>query len=100
MAQATAGVGMGPGARTTGTPRDASSSAAARAKPSDWKRVSWPTNTPRSERPDAIRWEAMAAATRRTPAKVNSSAMTARQPEVPKRIIPGCFLDGRPRGSL
>ena len=37
-------------------------------------------------------WPAMAAAARRTPGKVKSSAMMPRQPEVPKWIA--CFVTG------
>src|SRR5207249_3712078 len=45
--------------------------------------------TPRRAGPPvARRTRAIAAATRRTLARVNSSAITARQPEVPKRITP------------
>src|SRR5689334_14716871 len=89
-------------------PALARTSAATRAKLGEPKRVSYPKITPR----DASSWfktyEAIAPATRRTLAKVKSSAMIARQPSVPNLIAAvGCWLlalgsDGEiePRSSI
>ena len=65
--------------------------AAVRANSGEKKRVSWPTTT-LGFFFCAQTCPAMAAEARRTPAKVKSSAMTPRQPEVPKWIV--CFVTG------
>src|ERR1700723_3992489 len=65
--------------------------AAVRANSGEKKRVSWPTTT-FGFFFCAPTCPAMAVEARRTPAKVKSSAMTPRQPEVPKWIV--CFVTG------
>src|ERR1700691_1693024 len=66
-----------------------STPAEVRANSEEKKRVSWPT-TSLGFFFCALTCPAMAAEARRTPAKVKSSAMTPRQPEVPKWIV--CFV--------
>src|ERR1700691_4543809 len=68
-----------------------STPAEVRANSEEKKRVSWPT-TSLGFFFCALTCPAMAAEARRTPAKVKSSAMTPRQPEVPKWIV--CFVTG------
>src|SRR5713226_8746640 len=80
---AMAGVGAAPSQSNTPTPCARKTSAAVRANSSEKKRLSYPTISVGEEF-----WlrtcSAMAATARRTFPKVNSSAITARQPEVPK----------------
>src|SRR5450756_370013 len=88
------GVGASAFARLTRSPLPASTSLIAIAYRSDKKRVSKPTTAqgggalPGSGAPgqDSINTSAIACATCRTLAKVNSSLITARQPSVPNLI--------------
>src|SRR5271156_3227956 len=91
MACASTGVGVGSGQKTIPHPLFRSTPAAVRANSGEKKRVSWPT-TSLGFFFCALTCPAMAAEARRTPAKVKSSAITPRQPEVPKWIV--CFVTG------
>src|SRR5271154_1198589 len=91
MAWASTGVGVGSGQKTILQPFFRSTPAAVRANSGEKKRVSWPT-TSLGFFLCTETCPAMAADARRTPAKVKSSAITPRQPEVPKWIV--CFVTG------
>src|SRR2546428_940846 len=100
MAWATTGGGTGAGERVTGMPRAARIVAASRANRSDRKRVSKPTKTPLEAGPLPNRGVAIAATRRRRLANVTSSAITPRQPGVPKRITGAPVLDDGGRRLL
>ena len=78
------GVGVGSLQRRTRNPFAVMTSAHSTANFSPRKRVSCPTII--SLLAFELKWVQMASVTARTPANVNSSAITARQPDVPKRI--------------
>src|ERR1700733_605342 len=91
IAWASTGVGVGSGQKTIAQPFFRSTPAAVRANSVEKKRVSWPT-TSLGFLFRAETCAAMAAEARRTPPNVKSSAITPRQPEVPKWIV--CFVTG------
>src|SRR5271154_937318 len=91
IAWASTGVGVGSGQKTIAHPFFRSTPAAVRANSGEKKRVSCPT-TSFGFFFSAETCPAMAAEARRTPPKVKSSAITPRQPEVPKWIV--CFVTG------
>src|SRR5271156_72683 len=91
IAWAGPGVAVGSGQKTIAHPFFRSTPAAVRANSGEKKRVSCPT-TSFGFFFSAETCPAMAAEARRTPPKVKSSAITPRQPEVPKWIV--CFVTG------
>ena len=77
---------MGRAESSVWNPSRPSTRAASAAKRAARNRVSNPTSTRSPARPSSASTPAMAATTRRALANVKSSAMTARQPEVPNVI--------------
>ena len=95
-----AGVGIGePEIATSLIPASANTFATSYANCSDAKRVSKPTTAPWSTRPSVARCAATALAHALTLSNVNSSAITARQPSVPKLML-GVLVMPRLRAAL
>src|SRR4030095_11908261 len=87
IAWETVGVGVGPLQRRASNPRFATQRAHSAAKSSPIKRVSCATIIERFSGKTPQNSEQMASVTRPTFAKMNSSATTARHPDVPNRIV-------------
>src|ERR1044072_4668747 len=88
------GVGTGPSQRRTRKALSAIMLAHSSANCSPRNLVSYPTTITLPGAFVAAKWEQIALVTDRTPAKVNSSAITARQPDVPNLMVMSPSLRG------